>query len=411
MILTTFRDGRTWSGWFDRDDRWYDRVAADRGGDLILGRFEERASACQRPGGSWSADGEGQIATDLAFLVTTSDLGVLEYRRGRFTTILPGHTFGVCALLTDTVGSVFLTGGGREAGSGSQALVGFQATGLHGRLALLHQEPAEAPPAVESGSAGLAAASGGAWKASTLLWGLTRGVHQVRARDDELLVTDTYRNRLLLFSVQDLLSRRPSRGQGWRGAVRHIAYPEGPLTQGQRSANYRHFNSLLPHPDGSWLVMAHNDTLKTGRPSTIYTLDRDLQVVDVTDTGGAECHDLLLDAGGRLMFCRSAEGTLAVDGLDVLRIPQFTRGLAVGPDLVLLGGSPRGDRSQRRTGTAVIHVLDGAFGYRGLLRLPATQVHDLHLLPSVRPSRADSPCMPGSHLTHRRPLRPGATQT
>lgn len=225
-----------------------------------------------------------------------------------------------------------------------------------------------------------------------MLWGLTRGIHQVRTRDDDLLVTDTYRNRLLLFSLRDLLTGRSRHGHGhrWRRAVRQIVYPQGMLTQGQRSANYRHFNSLLARPDGSWLVMAHNDTLKTGRPSLIYTLGQDLHLLDVMDTGAAECHDLAQDSAGRLIYCRSAEGTVVRDGMEVLRTPQFTRGLAVSPDLVLVGGSPRAQRSHRRTGTAVIHILDGEFTRRGQLSLPATQIHDLRLLASGSPGPLDS---------------------
>jgi hypothetical protein len=87
------------------------------------------------------------------------------------------------------------------------------------------------------------------------------------------------------------------------------------------------------------------------------------------------------------MFCRSAEGTVVVDGSTVLSVPQFTRGLAVGPELVLVGGSPRRDRPERRAGTAVVYVLDGEYRPLGCLNLPGTQIHDVHLVPAASPPR------------------------
>lgn len=333
---------------------------------MLVGRVEAWAASRRRSTASWHADTDGHCPDGLTFLVATSGRGLLQYSRGRFTTVLSGHTFGVTALDTtlDTA-----------CGAGAGVVV-FQATGLHGRLVLLTRPAAGGPHPV--------------WTGMTLLWGLTRGVHQVRARGDDLLVADTYRNRLLLFSVTELLAQGGRSCRASR-AVRTAAYPAGRLSQGQRSPNYRHFNSLLPGPDGSWQVMAHNDTRKTGRPSQIYTLDRELNVLTVTDAGGGDCHDLLPDRLGRLMFCRSAQGTLAVDGIDVVAVPQFTRGLAIGDDVILLGGSPRGDRAERGLNAGFVYVLGSDFSLRGRLTLPPTQVHDLCLVP---PSASAGPPVP-----------------
>ncbi len=381
----------------DRDDRWYDRVVAERGGDLAIGWLEARIVSKSRASASWRADVDGRHPESLTFLVATSELGLLEYSQGRFTTVLTGHTFGVTAF-----GSVPAThiaaadscngarpdslGQPNEAGSSvtkRTTVVAFQETGLHGRLVAL----------TRSAVAGITPT----WSASTLLWGLTRGVHQVRVSGDNLLVTDTYRNRLQLFSLAMLIAGGGWRRRGVRWAARSVAYPAGPLTRGQRSPNYRHFNSILPGHDGSWRVMAHNDTRKSGRLSQIYTLDRHLRVLAVEETGGGDCHDLLLDRQGRLMFCRSTEGALAVEGSNVVTVPDFTRGLASNNNVILLGGSPRGDRSNRRKSAGSVYVLNADYSLIGRLILPSTQVHDLCLLSPV----IDTPDLPFSCPTSR----------
>lgn len=72
---------------------------------------------------------------------------------------------------------------------------------------------------------------------------------------------------------------------------------------------------------------------------------------------------------------------MAVDGADLIAVPEFTRGLAATEDVILLGGSPRGDRAARRQSSWSVYVLDSNFSLLGRLTLPSTQVHDLCLLP------------------------------
>jgi hypothetical protein len=208
---------------------------------------------------------------------------------------------------------------------------------------------------------------------STLVWGLSAGIHQIATTPEALVVTDTYNNRLLVY--EDLGAGVRERRQA--DAVEH---PVGRLREGRRSDNYAHFNSLCRH-DNVWELVAHNESASTGRTSELFVLDERFDVKDVRPLPHTCCHNFVRH-GGTELYCGSGEGVLVADGAEVFRTADFTRGLAVTDDLILLGTSARLARSTRGSGQGSVYALDRNLRVLGVIRVAGTQIHDIQLLPA-----------------------------
>ncbi len=121
------------------------------------------------------------------------------------------------------------------------------------------------------------------------------------------------------------------------GARSRSSIPQAARKIGREQPNHAHFNSLFGWAGGVYLV-AHNETVKTCRGSELFLLDTDGTVKGREPMGGSCCHNIaILD--GRQVICRSVEGTVAVDGADVLSLDAFVRGLSLGSDHHIVGTS------------------------------------------------------------------------
>ena len=80
---------------------------------------------------------------------------------------------------------------------------------------------------------------------------------------------DTYNNAIMILSKSC--------------AITETSYPFGRLRDGRQSTNYMHMNSITRHKDG-FLVMCHNETIKTGRNSEIAVLDEKLDLIQLVNT-------------------------------------------------------------------------------------------------------------------------------
>jgi hypothetical protein len=182
---------------------------------------------------------------------------------------------------------------------------------------------------------------------------LSTGVHQVDVVDGRLVVVDTYRNGIVHYSD--------------RGKRVWAVYPAGPVTDGRRSPNYRHFNSLFAAPDAVYVV-AHNQSAKTGMNSEIFVLDRAWGPLRVIPTESGSAHNVA-EIDGVLWHCDSRGGSLVVGRENVFQEPGlFTRGLAVNRTHVLVGGSQITERGQRGRTDGTVIVLNRAFEPLGRLR-------------------------------------------
>jgi hypothetical protein len=201
--------------------------------------------------------------------------------------------------------------------------------------------------------------------ARTEMAGLSRGVHQIDFIDGSLWVVDTYLDRLLQVPEEAV-------GRGWRKVARKH-FPAGRSGIGRGRSGHAHFNSIYRCMHGINIV-AHNETVKTGRGSEILLLASDGRVLARRELGGACCHNIgILD--GREVICRSWEGTVVVDDEEVLAVGSFLRGLALGPDYHLIGKSAfESRREARNAAEGGVIVTDREFRPLATVRLADTQV-------------------------------------
>lgn len=327
--------------------RWYELQA----GYGLLGRARARRE--QRPGRyaepppellpapRFEVEGEANVAP---FLVTTT-AGLFLWSDHGFRALMPGTMYGL-AVHAD-----------------GDAAFAFQQTGGYGRIVELR------------GLSGLAGLSGpsGTPTVETRIWGLSRWVHQIDLVGTRLVVTDTDRNRLLFFDPP------PGGGPVHASAATRAHFVGGDARASRESPNYHHINSVVRRGDRLY-VMAHNHSVRTGRPSEMYVFDDALEDVEVLPTQGRCCHNICF-ADGAMLWCRSLEGTLSRDGVDVARTDGFTRGLAVNGDTVLLGISRLGaDRTGSAQQAVAIEIYSRDFTRRGRITLAAGQVREIRFL-------------------------------
>jgi len=183
---------------------------------------------------------------------------------------------------------------------------------------------------------------------------LSTGIHQIDWIRGRLAVVDTYNNRILFY---DRTGRRTG-----------SAHPEGKLENGRSSVNYRHFNSVFS-PGDKVLLVAHNQTVKSGRKSQIYELDSAWNNVRTIPTRSGSAHNVALIGGG-LWHCDSNGGGLVVGGDTVFQAPGlFTRGLAVNGSHILIGGSTLAEREHRTATDGLVVVLNRRFEEEGRVLL------------------------------------------
>ena len=296
--------------------------------DRLIGSLEAR-SMCRPANKALRVSVDGSIPSGQ-FLVATSSRGLLLWNGDTMTVLFDGAWYG----LTTRHGWWY----------------GFRKARLHGHIVRFRL------------------VDGVATDATVFASGLSRGVHQIDFVGDDLIITDTYVNRVI--------ELRP--GTSWRESGSHH-YPDGPLKAGRDSANYRHFNSIFAAGSTRFLV-AHNETVKTGVKSELYEMDSNYKPLTVRSLDASNAHNFVKTDLGEL-WCASLEGTLRRDGHDVLAVDMFTRGLAVSDDQTLVGGSVvELVRSKRGTGPGAVFVLDAADRHVGTIEIDATEIHELRFV-------------------------------
>jgi hypothetical protein len=278
----------------------------------------------------------------FGFLVSTSRHGLLLFDGGRLTELLHGECYGLT-----------------NRGSWWYA---YRRVRAHGQIVRFHLEGCRAR------------------SVQIVLHGLNYGIHQVDFIEGRLVLVDTVKNRLLIYDGADALRGRSWQCWSWQvypTGVREVAdFRRDRLRCTRDSPHYRHFNSVFARGSEVYLV-AHNRTRSSGRRSELYVLDRDLAPREIRDLRTAEVHNYWTD-GQQEIICASAKGTLRVDGVDVAQFGTYTRGLSVGPDHILVGGSQHAaQRWGRDEGDGRVHVLDRSFRVLGRLTIPGTQVHEV----------------------------------
>lgn len=187
--------------------------------------------------------------------------------------------------------------------------------------------------------------------AEVVVAGLDNGCHQMDAIGGHLYLADSYNQRIVRVALD--------------GSVTELIHPL-PTPQGRDG--YVHVNSLLGF-GGSFYLLLHNDSARSGLNSAIAVFDAEWRRIDTLTLAGRGCHNLALLEDGTLIACGSEAGeVIGSDGLTVKLGDQMTRGLSVGADQVLVGGSAMLARGQRDSAPGVVWFLDR--DWRVLSRLP-----------------------------------------
>jgi len=188
-------------------------------------------------------------------------------------------------------------------------------------------------------------------------------VHQVDCYFNDLFVTDSRNNRLVVLN----------------GHRKQIIYPNGKLIDCIDSDNYAHFNSIFVNMDYIYL-MAHNHTTKTGRKSSIYKLDRNTyQIVSIYNTPAADAHDLIVN-DGKYIYCDSSNGHLMVNDKSILHLQNyFLRGIGYNKENILIGLSEIATREDRNHAKSIINIYNYNFELSSQLIFPTgvNQIYDL----------------------------------
>ena len=186
--------------------------------------------------------------------------------------------------------------------------------------------------------------------------GLDNGCHQIDLIGDALVVVDTYRQRIIEIAPD-----------GSRREFQPLPFERGEADAG----DYVHFNAVLACGDRR-LLLLHNGSGRAGRASEIALLDAGWTLLDRRPVAGTGCHNLALLEDGSILSCGSLEGALISSaGLQTKVSALMTRGLAVGRDLIAVGGSTFSERDRRDALPGALHLLDRDCRPLATLPLPA----------------------------------------
>ena len=178
-------------------------------------------------------------------------------------------------------------------------------------------------------------------RGKVILRGLSHGCHQIDMIDDQLYITDTYNNRIL---EVELVNK----------SIRSF-YPLGTLSNGRKSTNYGHINSIIRH-NAQYYIYCHNETTKTERKSQIIitkNLETPEKILDLEDENG---HNVVVFREC-IYHCDSMNSKLRVNNEVVFECEKFTRGLSISEDSILLGGSDYANREDRSKSAGSIYIL------------------------------------------------------
>jgi hypothetical protein len=191
--------------------------------------------------------------------------------------------------------------------------------------------------------------------------GLDNGCHQIDFINGQLCVVDTYNQQVVRFSPD--------------GTERETfsPLPEAPTGKwGKADPGYRHVNSLLAVEERILLLLHNGGAGHSGRTSEIALYDRNWCPLDRWKLGGRGCHGMAVLEDGTLLTCGSMAGeVISANGPGVKITPYMTRGLSVGTDSIVVGGSPLVGREERAGSAGTVTFMDRNFRVRSVLDLPA----------------------------------------
>lgn len=210
-------------------------------------------------------------------------------------------------------------------------------------------------------------------KSKVVLKNLSSGIHQIDIFDNLLYVCNTYNNSIDIYSLEGykLISQN---------------FPLGSLTNGRKSKNYGHINSIYIKNCMIHFV-SHNETKKTGKSSEIFTFDMNFSLLKKIDTNSGCVHNVIFK--DYFYFFDSLNGLMKQDQATVFSSEFFLRGLAITDDDILVGCSEYSDRGSRIYGTGNLYVLSQDFKIKSNIKIPS-MVHEIRIFDDIDLGRSNS---------------------
>lgn len=209
---------------------------------------------------------------------------------------------------------------------------------------------------------------------------LLRNVHQIDFIDDFLYVTNARENNILVYSDDVFLSGKSNSQDSF---VKKIE-PEGPLSKSKKHRylrpDYRHFNSIFRRGKELFII-AHNVTVKTGRKSQVYVYDAQTHKKNrIVDTTCESAHNIYVD-DNKMLLCNSIKGELfdLKSNKAVFSCDYFTRGLAIGEDYILVGGSTFSKDRSGRYKSSNVYILDKNYNLVSEVTIPGSQINEIRM--------------------------------
>tara|TARA_Y100001954_G_scaffold234286_1_gene289448 strand:+ start:836 stop:1894 length:1059 start_codon:yes stop_codon:yes gene_type:complete len=275
------------------------------------------------------------VDQDINFLISTQKKGLLLYNRGEIIQLFKKKGF------------YGLT-------KHKKNYYAFHITGFHGNIISFALKDKKAI------------------KPYVVIRGLSKGIHQIDFIDDDLYVTNTYDNSILIYNK--IYNKKNIHWKNYD----NIIYPNGKLSNGRFSSNYNHFNSIFRYKKFIYLF-AHNETMKSSRNSEIYKLDKNnFNIIEIKKTAGSNGHNIYIDEN-QILFCKSIEGTLASEKKDILKHKNiFTRGLSVSNKYLILGGSEIAhNRNDRGSSSGYVYIYNLNFKLLQKICIDKTQIQEV----------------------------------
>lgn len=194
---------------------------------------------------------------------------------------------------------------------------------------------------------------------------LKKSIHQIDFVNNNLVVCDTSVNQAQVYKEPHL-----NEGVVSADSVLHNINPS--------DFKYAHINSVFCHNSRVYLV-AHNKSFYSGRKSEVFVTNSDYELEDSFELGGYSVHNFYCD-DNKQMFCNSERGSLVCNDKEVFVCDtvDFTRGLAINSDFIVLGSSQVTPyRDERGKKDSFVYILDGSFNKVGKITIPNCQVHDI----------------------------------
>jgi hypothetical protein len=191
-------------------------------------------------------------------------------------------------------------------------------------------------------------------KYNVLVDKLSPGCHQIDFIGDDLYVTDTYNNRILIFDID--------------GNFKNDFYPLGILENGRKSSNYGHINSVYSY-NGFIYLLCHNETKKTGKNSEILKLNKQNDLIGKINLNASSAHNCAI-YNNKFLVCDSLNNKVILDNNVLIDTDDFTRGLSIFDDFILIGGSDYKKRSQRIDAKGTVYILNNDFNLLEKIRIP-----------------------------------------